>query len=109
MVDYRQDFAILRDEVATIIGDIVLEASGADRHQEVVVDEVVTAKGDENEGFVHEILCLLCAYQRAHPLLILSEILQLVAYPYNVYLGIKHSTKIHQRTLISNITKNYWR
>nr|GMD64209.1 hypothetical protein Iba_chr12bCG22210 [Ipomoea batatas] len=46
----------LPDEIVTVIGDIVLEASSADGHQEVVVDEVVTAKGNEDEGFVHEIL-----------------------------------------------------
>nr|GMD13979.1 hypothetical protein CR513_38834 [Ipomoea batatas]GMD15567.1 hypothetical protein CR513_38834 [Ipomoea batatas] len=52
--EVRKDLAVFRDEIPREIGDGELNPSGADGHQEVVVNEVVTAEGDEEERLVHK-------------------------------------------------------
>lgn len=95
MLHYHQDLAVFGDEVPGEIGDGELNPPGADGHQEVVVNEVIPAEGDEEERLVHKHGRLLASDQAAHSLLVLLEQLKLLRDSYYVCLRRKKQQKLH--------------
>lgn len=55
-------------------------------NQVVIVDEVVTAEGDEDQGLVYELLSFVNSYKGTDPLLVLLEVLQLLEDSDNIQL-----------------------
>ena len=74
---YRKNIAILGNEVDNIVWKWELSRSWRERHQVVVVHKVIASKSDENKCIIHKLSCFIRSNKRAHPGLVLLEVLQL--------------------------------